>query len=917
MKKTFYFLIRSAMFLVTLLMVNALLAQETLTWTGAVSTDGTDPANWEPQQAIAGNILVIDSIAKVTSGRMPVFAGSENIEINALTLNATGVMTIAFDDSLDLFNVTTEYFEPHGTINVNRGTLQGRRVHIEDTLTVINVNSGGLLVARKYLFMSGDGNDRPTAGYLNISGTGKVIWTNEQVGGFGRFPTDTTTGVITLYPMGTLDLYGNQSVFCNQLKAKNQIMAAAGYDVVIKYDEAADYTYVSIRDKMAFVIEPTADQFLVTNEAGSKIGMVQNDGYAATTTFNWQYSTTSGSGYQSFSPAVTTDSIEAVFDTPGKYFVVCVGDGTKTSNEVIFFVGSDKVTIAPGGQQFLRPGMDGAMLAVTRDAVITSVEWKWSATPGEGHVSFTPAATGDEFTPNFDTEGLYYVICEGKDAGDNPYPSKDVKIKVDQTRYNITWNGSAGNSAYDPNNWDPIANVDGNTIVVNGPETFDNGLLFSGPGNRKIYEALLNDTLATMTVDMGGDTLTVDKGESYGIWGEITVVSGVLSYRDLRHERNTGRIIVKNTGEFLIRSSNFMTGNKAGTTGAYIDIMDNGKFISIATQPARWCLDTLKSVITITGKGMFQVPKDYRGGAETYMAKNQIVTSEMEELVVTWPVLYMGDTVTRITAKSLLVFDIAPLGDQLVGTGETIAALSTVNDADRTGFQWKFSLVPGGPYTALPGQTANSFAGALDIPGVYYVVCEGYGADTVVSSEVKVTVVSVTIAPEADQNLLEAEAGTPLTVTESTPADSREWKSSTTSGSGYTPVVPPQSGASYTPLFLSAGTYYVVCASSYGTKTINSNEVTVIVTQDNTGVEDNLAKVISLYPNPARQAFYLDAGDYSSYNVKISDITGRTVLRREFVNVSGPQKIEIGDSGIYFVEISTADGSHTAKMIIK
>jgi hypothetical protein len=84
-----------------------------------------------------------------------------------------------------------------------------------------------------------------------------------------------------------------------------------------------------------------------------------------------------------------------------------------------------------------------------------------------------------------------------------------------------------------------------------------------------------------------------------------------------------------------------------------------------------------------------------------------------------------------------------------------------------------------------------------------------------------------------------------------------------------------------------------------------------------TAVEENMVNTISLYPNPAREAFYINAGNYNSFNLKVSDLTGRTILEREFENVSGPQKIELGRKGVYFVSISTTDGTQTVKMIMK
>ena len=63
--------------------------------------------------------------------------------------------------------------------------------------------------------------------------------------------------------------------------------------------------------------------------------------------------------------------------------------------------------------------------------------------------------------------------------------------------------------------------------------------------------------------------------------------------------------------------------------------------------------------------GSLQVPGDWRGGAETAMARNQLVTTETEEIVVTWPVT--DDSVTVVTVRSLLVFDISHIDNQLVG----------------------------------------------------------------------------------------------------------------------------------------------------------------------------------------------------------------------------------------------------------
>jgi hypothetical protein len=492
--------------------------------------------------------------------------------------------------------------------------------------------------------------------------------------------------------------------------------------------------------------------------------------------------------------------------------------------------------------------------------------------------------------------------------------SKDVMVLVGDAAFNVFWNGSVSHSARDVVNWDPLANVDGNIVNVGARDTYKDSLVFSGPGNININKFNLNDTLSTMTVDMGEDTLRVSN-MTYAISGQLIINSGVFNYKDLRLEPATGIVTIKG-GELLIRDSYFMMGNKNLNSGGYLNIMGNGKLISLKQRPDRFSGDTTQSVIFITEDAMMQVPGDWRGGAETAMAKRQLITTDMEELVVEFPVIIGDDSVTQVTAKSLLVFDISPLDDQLVGVGESVSEIACINDDDITTYEWQYGTTSGGPYTAFaPAQTANTFTGSFDAAGEYYVVCVGDGTET--SAEVKIQVVSVAVEPADDQEILEAEAGTPLTVTESITADSREWKSSTTSGSGYTPVVPPQSGASYTPLFLTQGTYYVVCASTFGTKTINSNEVKIVVKKDNTSVGDLTNEGISVYPNPAQESFYLNAGKYSTYHACISNLSGQIIWEKDFVNASGPQKIEPGQKGMFFVQIRTVDGVYTAKLMVK
>lgn len=87
--------------------------------------------------------------------------------------------------------------------------------------------------------------------------------------------------------------------------------------------------------------------------------------------------------------------------------------------------------------------------------------------------------------------------------------------------------------------------------------------------------------------------------------------------------------------------------------------------------------------------------------------------------------------------------------------------------------------------------------------------------------------ISVAVTPNASQSLLVGIAGNTLTATETPAGTAREWKYSTTPGGTYVSFSPAETGTTYTPLFASAGTYYIVCQSTILGTTYTSNEIQI------------------------------------------------------------------------------------------
>jgi hypothetical protein len=805
----------------------------TMVWQGNVSTNAVLPANWNPQLSIVNNTLQVDSAKYYTNA--PVVSVDSNISVFMINMartasfsidntSPTAMFTVAGSSSIVTFLV--------GTYNISGGELRfSRNITLDDSTAVINISGTGKMSYGASLLMSHRANSTTfhPGGTINISDNGVLYCRNMPI----RFDNvDTTKGIIVITDNGLLDIAGNVTADVATYVKKAQIRSTPDRDIVAKYKPDLNRTHVYSRDKMAFVVEPETAQKIVANQPGTPIAVVQNDGWKSMVSFEWKYSTTSGSGYVSFSPAQTNDTIVPVLPNPGAYYLVCVGNnGTTdvTSNEVQFVIASDKVSIAPAGKQKLRSGQIGSMLTVTETETATSREWLYSTTSGSGYVSFSPAQTGTEYTPDFvEDSTTYYVICRSVIGGIN-HPSNEVEVEVVATNapaFDMIWKGETSEDVDEMTNWFPIAQIEGNNLFVDTP--YVHAPVLSSPGRDNIAGFDVQDG-ASFTLDKPSLADTLHKAGDWYLYGELIVHGGVFDINGrLRLEANTPKVVV--TGGKIVMSTDFIVGTSNFTAGAEDIIISGDGVIDAGAQIWRWASDSSRSDFTITDDGKLFIHADFRG--EIFFridSTRQIRTDSDQLLVVVYPYIVNEDTMTLVYAKDTAAFAITPTAQQIIGVNEEAAELSTLNSGDKIGFEWKYTTTSGDDYVSFdPVLTDATCKPMWDAAGTYYVICEAYSlTDTVMSNEVELVVVSVAIAPADMQTIIPAEEGAALTVTESLAADARAWKYSTTSGSGYTALPGGPTGATWTPLFVNAGVYYVICESSYGEKTIRSNEVTI------------------------------------------------------------------------------------------
>ncbi|HKJ42167.1 MAG TPA: T9SS type A sorting domain-containing protein, partial [Sunxiuqinia sp.] len=703
--------------------------------------------------------------------------------------------------------------------------------------------------------------------------------------------------------------------------ARNQITSDDNNDPYAYYDADNVQTIVDLRSKDSLFLVNGDPIQVFEGDPLPTIYSVQNRGLESLTSMEWKYATASGGPYMSFDPAQTADSlVNASFANAGSYYVVLEGttsSGTIKSPEVQVNVNSKMVTLNPADDQNILVGYSGGMITATEKETATSREWKWTTTSGSGYQSFDPPVTTTEYTPDFQTEGIFYVVCQSVVNG-TTYTSPEVTIKMNPSpNQSIDWTGAFGTDVADVRNWTPMTTPFFQNLNIPA-SSVENPPVLAKAGNDTIASIAPADSAEFIIRKADTDSLRLT-GDPY-LMGKIIVEGGVLVNKAFgRCEGNNSGWIVKNNGKIMFESS-LIIGTKDGPTGGQLTISDNG-YVHIqgdAYSNAIWrfATDTTHSVITISDNGKLEMVGDHSADVADWMAKNQLVAPDGFKIQYSYNA---ADSLTTVTAKSDVAFDITPLTAQYVGVGQMGAELSTKNDAAITSREWKYATTSGGDYMSFdPAATGATFQPSFDAAGTYYVVCEGSdGTNTVTSDEAIVNVVDVSVSPADDQQVDLGTEGTRLTVTESMTPDSREWKYSNTSGSGYMSFAIPQLSDSYTPLLIAEGTYYIVCESTFGGTAITSNEVKVVV-GNGTAVKDlTQESSLQVYPNPSNGNFNIDTKGLNAYALKVFDMTGKVVYERNFNNITGPQQIMLKNKGMYILNITTADKVETTKVIVK
>ncbi|HLN22339.1 MAG TPA: FG-GAP-like repeat-containing protein [Bacteroidales bacterium] len=196
------------------------------------------------------------------------------------------------------------------------------------------------------------------------------------------------------------------------------------------------------------------------------------------------------------------------------------------------------------------------------------------------------------------------------------------------------------------------------------------------------------------------------------------------------------------------------------------------------------------------------------------------------------------------------------------------------------------SAIPGGYRRIVKSGTSMNSIYIKNLPaGTYYwsvqAIDNNFAGSAFATGSSFSVLYSNSVSPAADQTVIVNQDGTTLSVTETSPADSRQWKYSKVSGGPYDNVITGATSTSYTPKFSGQGSYYVVCVSVKNSQSYISNEVRINIPLF---VEDAGISLPGLYYSNAKWGDYDADGDL---DISLSGFTGNSIMSGIYRNQSG------------------------------
>jgi hypothetical protein len=572
-------------------------------------------------------------------------------------------------------------------------------------------------------------------------------------------------------------------------------------------------------------------------------------------------------------------------------------------NIVIDLIGN---SIAPTSSQSLLIGVDGTILTVTENPSGSSREWKYSTTSGSGYTAFTAAETGMTYTPNFASPGTYYIICESVISGDN-IVSNEVTINVGAATI-TTLPTSPSLFEFSPSSPNGTLSVDYTTSGAFTPGNVFNVELSDENGSfvsSTIVGSVTSTTAGTISATIPNSTLS-GTGYRLRVVGTNPSIFGsdngsdinIIQFANPLSSTTTQDLAIDELGTSLVVYENQNTLSRkwqySTTSGSgYVDFSPTQTNSSYTPQFAvNGTYYVLCKSTNFYGDEVASEEVIINVANGTVISTSTVFGTPINlspSAVATIPVNFTSNVLFDPTN----VFSVELSDATGDFTSATIIGTLVSNNVEAINVS-----IPNG----TPAGTSYKMRVVSSNPAITGTECD---------NDIIIDQFNNAISGDATQTIVKNTYGAEMMVNESQ-ISSREWKYTTTSGSGYLAFPTVETNTNYFPFFTEAGMYYVICESTnqQWSDMVQSNELIVIV--DNTAdINEESSEQVVIYSFDSQ--IKVTSSSNESIDIKLFSSNGQLVYQNKLTDSETILSPNL-EFGIYLFQLQIGDKIHTGKI---
>jgi hypothetical protein len=394
---------------------------KSLTWSGLVSEEGTNPANWDPVANPYRNSLAVGAFDSLSNKPYPVYEPVGNDTIYYFWVGPGATMTVNTEDSI---NIRGSWQQAQGKFIVENGIINNKGYFRLDKATgeVQLLNDSKLIIENLLM------GDRTTDGGIIVLEDNAIL---HCINLPGRVSADTLQSVTYISDNASIeyegDVQADVTVWINEAKI---VCPDEGFEPYVTFNTVDSLTIVTARNLNAFALD-NADLDMTTpgTATSTEIGLVNVEGV---TNWEWKWSDNVNGPWNSFDPAATdVTSFAPSFNEAGDYYVVAVtsGDVQTTNIKQIKVV---DLSVTPADSQIVAQDETAETLTVNIPEEVTLSGGMWLVEDETGYLEETGIADAS-YTPSLFTPGTFniYYYAEVQDAEGNPYTLYSNKVVIE------------------------------------------------------------------------------------------------------------------------------------------------------------------------------------------------------------------------------------------------------------------------------------------------------------------------------------------------------------------------------------------------------------------------------------------------------------------------------------------------------